>query len=122
FEALDLKPRPEEAFDLLLCRLHDILVEARDLHLSGFGIDAGLGDFHEFGKRISCRTARDTRLGLAPMNPRNPYGIAGCPLAIQIVSETTTESGQGTSARCLRPAPKCGLPISSSSSQRNRML
>jgi len=40
----------------------------------------------------------------------------------QMVSDTTTESGRGIAVRFFSPGAKCGLPISSSNSQRNRTL
>ena len=65
-----------------------------------------------------------------PISPRRPYEIDGWPAAIQIVSETTTESvasgarpaAASPATAAARPAAKWGLPISSSSSQRNWML
>ncbi len=62
-----------------------------------------------------------------PISPRRPYEIEGWPAAVQIVSETTTESvvkatrpaERSPAMAAARPLAKCGLPISSSSSQRN---
>ncbi len=51
--------------------------------------------------------------------PRRPAGAAGLPRAIQIVSETMTESVARAPRAPPRPFAKLGEPISSSNSQRN---
>ncbi len=65
-----------------------------------------------------------------PMEPRSPYEIDGCPAAVQMVSDTTTDSvakagrppARSPAMAAASPVEKFGLPISSSSSQRNWML
>ncbi len=65
-----------------------------------------------------------------PIRPRSPYEIDGLPAAVQIVSDTTTESvangarpaPASPAMAAASPAAKFGLPISSSSSHRNWML
>ena len=57
-----------------------------------------------------------------PCRPRSPAGDAGLPRAIQMVSETRTESVARASAAEEIPFSKLGEPISSSNSQSTRRL
>src|SRR5262245_41146465 len=63
-ETLDLEPRRKETLDLSFSRVDHILIEPRNLHLAGLGIDAGLRNFHQFRERITRCSSRQTGMGV----------------------------------------------------------